>query len=1172
MAFDAGTIIARLDLETRDYDRKLAERQRTAQRFEADRIKATQAATDAEVSQAKEASRKIEVEAERAHRSILRSLTLGMLGGGGRGGGGAGGGGGANMGWGSGLFRGIGPGVIGIGARQALIAGGIGTAGALLPSLAAGGGVLGVGAIGAGVAAAGARAVIGTKKDPGELYQPAQQAMKQLQAFIKNAAQPLVAPLRRVFAELPRILHDLLPAMRQLFAGAGTLIMPIVRALSRLAQDVLPLLGRAFRAVAPLIGPLIGGFGRLLTGLLPGLISLLRAARPAVSAIASVLGTLGRGVGMMLREFAPAVRASAIVLRAVGSVIAALLPVIGKLASIFARTLAPIVVDFARVLRALTPTLVIVGRVLAALAAAVLKDLVAAFGALARLLIAIAPSIRILARALSQMFDILESSGAFAAFGSALEQIVPTLARLINLVVRQLAPILPTVIDLFAQFATLLISLLATGLETILGWVISLIRHFPALVPILAAATAAFWLFNIALDANPIGAVILAIVALVGAGTLLVRHWRTVWNVIKSAAAAAWRFLTDGWGQYLFPELKLIRVVVEFVRDHWRDAWHTMIQIGKDFWQWIWNDFGAKILRFFTQTLPRWFRMGYQFFRDNFITPWRNLASGFVNWIHDHLVTPIANFFTKTLPAKFGDAVDAISRAWNRIKNVVRAPVAWVIDHVVNGLISAFDWISKRVGGPQIPHVHPFGLATGGRIPGYGGGDKHVALLEGGEAVVSKETTARHAAELRSWGVPGFQHGGRVGQSPPGTAGAGARAAAESRALARDQPLGGKLADIGKIMAALATGNNTALSNAIMDLFPHGVGGAVADLAQLLIALPKRLLSLVVHKLMSYGGALGGRGGQVARYAMSFAGRVPYVWGGTAVPGGADCSGFVQAIYRHFGIFAPRTSEAQGGWVRRGAPVTGGLAFYNSPAGGPPPGHVAIVGFGGNVISQGGGMGPQIQGLRSMPFMFAGVPPGQSALGALGGSLRMRQLANLWIQAGGPPRLAHIMAAIGMAESGGRAGVVNSIGASGIWQIYGLPFPGNPLIPFTNARMAVAKWRSQGLRAWEAYTNGTYRQFMDAGGWLEPGASHIMNATGRPEAVLNPGQSEAFLALAHAVHEQGSRWPGTGSLEARLDRLIKAVERNAAQTGAAVGDALNGAAREAAYRSAYSVR
>ena len=58
----------------------------------------------------------------------------------------------------------------------------------------------------------------------------------------------------------------------------------------------------------------------------------------------------------------------------------------------------------------------------------------------------------------------------------------------------------------------------------------------------------------------------------------------------------------------------------------------------------------------------------------------------------------------------------------------------------------------------QLPQFEA--LAGGGRIPGYGGGDKHVALLEGGEAVVSKETTAAHAGTLAAMGVPGFQGGG----------------------------------------------------------------------------------------------------------------------------------------------------------------------------------------------------------------------------------------------------------------------------------------------------------------------------------------------------------------------------------------------------------------------------
>ena len=52
-------------------------------------------------------------------------------------------------------------------------------------------------------------------------------------------------------------------------------------------------------------------------------------------------------------------------------------------------------------------------------------------------------------------------------------------------------------------------------------------------------------------------------------------------------------------------------------------------------------------------------------------------------------------------------------------------------------------------------------------------------------------------------------------------------------------------------------------------------------------------------------------GRQIADYAMKFIGN-PYVYGGTSLTNGADCSGFVQSVYKHFGISLPRTSGEQG--------------------------------------------------------------------------------------------------------------------------------------------------------------------------------------------------------------------------------------------------------------------
>ena len=50
-----------------------------------------------------------------------------------------------------------------------------------------------------------------------------------------------------------------------------------------------------------------------------------------------------------------------------------------------------------------------------------------------------------------------------------------------------------------------------------------------------------------------------------------------------------------------------------------------------------------------------------------------------------------------------------------------------------------------------------------------------------------------------------------------------------------------------------------------------------------------------------------GNGQAIVDYACQFIGN-PYVWGGTSLTNGADCSGFVQSVFAHFGIALPRTT------------------------------------------------------------------------------------------------------------------------------------------------------------------------------------------------------------------------------------------------------------------------
>ena len=104
-------------------------------------------------------------------------------------------------------------------------------------------------------------------------------------------------------------------------------------------------------------------------------------------------------------------------------------------------------------------------------------------------------------------------------------------------------------------------------------------------------------------------------------------------------------------------------------------------------------------------------------------------------------------------------------------------------------------------------------------------------------------------------------------------------------------------------------------------------------------------------------GAPGGTSNEVASatrnavvaYAKQFLGN-PYVYGGTSLTNGADCSGFTQSIYSHFGISTGRSSRdqaARGRAISVGDVKPGDLLFYAS---GDYINHVAIYIGGGQVI------------------------------------------------------------------------------------------------------------------------------------------------------------------------------------------------------------------------------
>lgn len=97
----------------------------------------------------------------------------------------------------------------------------------------------------------------------------------------------------------------------------------------------------------------------------------------------------------------------------------------------------------------------------------------------------------------------------------------------------------------------------------------------------------------------------------------------------------------------------------------------------------------------------------------------------------------------------------------------------------------------------------------------------------------------------------------------------------------------------------------------------------------------------------------------VVNDAMQYVGKLPYIWGGTSLTNGADCSGFTQQLYRAYGINLDRTAQAQydqniGVRVTKDQLQPGDMVFFNGYKGAGGVGHVGIYIGGGQFVHEPG--------------------------------------------------------------------------------------------------------------------------------------------------------------------------------------------------------------------------
>lgn len=128
------------------------------------------------------------------------------------------------------------------------------------------------------------------------------------------------------------------------------------------------------------------------------------------------------------------------------------------------------------------------------------------------------------------------------------------------------------------------------------------------------------------------------------------------------------------------------------------------------------------------------------------------------------------------------------------------------------------------------------------------------------------------------------------------------------------------------------------------------IDGEEAYISSDYVTVEQKLETAVTLTELRYGQGVSDVRVDLVEYAKQFVGN-PYVWGGTSLTKGADCSGFVLSVFKNYGISLSHSSRAQaneGTKISTSELMPGDLVFYGNSSG--TINHVAIYIGNGQVV------------------------------------------------------------------------------------------------------------------------------------------------------------------------------------------------------------------------------
>jgi len=309
-------------------------------------------------------------------------------------------------------------------------------------------------------------------------------------------------------------------------------------------------------------------------------------------------------------------------------------------------------------------------------------------------------------------------------------------------------------------------------------------------------ATAAQWLFNVAMDANPIGLVIIAVVALVAAFVYLWTHsaafrnfwiglWNDIWIPLKQIGAwfagpfarffvDTWHVIASGalwlWHNVMDPTWQAIVKGIAFVQNivssfahlwlfiwrntigaaiewMWHNIWDPMIQAVSASAMWLWHNVISPV--------GDGIAVAFKAVGDAATWLWKNAIMPAVHgiadaalWLWHNVISPVfgwigsaASTVAGAVRTAFGAIAGFISSAFSGAVGVVRGAlngVIGVINSAIGGANSVIGALNK-VPGVNFPHLPSLPrLDVGGYVDQSG-----VAVIHRGEEVVPAAEVSR---------------------------------------------------------------------------------------------------------------------------------------------------------------------------------------------------------------------------------------------------------------------------------------------------------------------------------------------------------------------------------------------------------------------------------------------